>query len=287
MKKRGTAVYNLINLAVLFISAALFVYGYVLPGKLTELMDMEVIPVVILTVVIVHALKVCRLYLALYGSDIGSSVCMKLYCKVTPVSVVLPWKLGEFFRMYCLGNELGSILKGVVIILLDRFFDTMALVTMMLILWVMSGGILPVLVYGFLIFLALVVMIYLAFPGMYGVWKDYLLSSKATAHKLSLLKILDAANRIYSEIRTVLRGRGSLLYILSMLAWGAEIGSLYLLHGPDRVPADAVSRYLSAALGIGTSPELKRFVVFTILLLIFAYACIKLAETLMGKRSKK
>ncbi|MBR6258178.1 MAG: hypothetical protein IKR23_12535 [Lachnospiraceae bacterium] len=286
MKKKG-AVYNLINLAVLLASAVLFVYGYVLSGMLPSLMDAEVIPVVILTVVIVHTLKVCRLYLALYGSDMDRSVCMKLYCKVTPVSVVLPWKLGEFFRMYCFGTELGSILKGVVIILLDRFFDTMALVTMILLLWMIGGGVLPALVYGFLIFLALVLLIYFAFPGMYGVWKDYLLSSRATEHKLSLLKLLDAAYRIYSEIRTVLHGRGSLLYILSMLAWGAEIGSLYLMHGPEETPGDIVSRYLSAALGIGTSQELQRFVVITILLLIFAYAVLKVVEAAAGKRSKK
>ena len=287
MKKKNRLVYNLINLLVLVISALFFVYSYVLPGELPKLLDSDGLGIVIVTVLLVHTVKAIRLYLALYGTDISRSACMKLYCKVTPVSVVLPWKLGEFFRIYCCGSELKSLLKGVVIILLDRFFDTIALVTMMLFLWLLWGGALPMLVYGFLVFLALVVLVYLGFPGMHEVWKKYLLSSKATAHKLQLLKLLDAASRIYKEIRGVLHGRGSLLYILSILAWGAEIGSLYLLRSPGEDPGETVSAYLSAAMGIGTSVELQRFVIFTILLLICAYALIKLIETATAKRSDK
>ena len=287
MKKKNRLIYNLINLLVLVISALFFVYSYVLPGELPKLLNSEGLGIVIVTVLLVHTVKAIRLYLALYGTDISRSACMKLYCKVTPVSVVLPWKLGEFFRIYCCGSELKSLLKGVVIILLDRFFDTIALVTMMLFLWLLWGGSLPMLVYGFLVFLALVVLVYLGFPGMHEVWKKYLLSSKATVHKLQLLKLLDAASRIYKEIRGVLHGRGSLLYILSILAWGTEIGSLYLLRSPGEDPGETVSAYLSAAMGIGTSVELQRFVIFTILLLICAYALIKLIETATVKRSDK
>ena len=287
MRKKNRLIYNLINLLVLVISALFFVYSYVLPGELPKLLNSEGLGIVIVTVLLVHTVKAIRLYLALYGTDISRSACMKLYCKVTPVSVVLPWKLGEFFRIYCCGSELKSLLKGVVIILLDRFFDTIALVTMMLFLWLLWGGSLPMLVYGFLVFLALVVLVYLGFPGMHEVWKKYLLSSKATAHKLQLLKLLDAASRIYKEIRGVLHGRGSLLYILSILAWGTEIGSLYLLRSPGEDPGETVSAYLSAAMGIGTSVELQRFVIFTILLLICAYALIKLIETATAKRSDK
>ena len=85
----------------------------------------------------------------------------------------------------------------------------------------------------------------------------------------------------------MLHGRGSLLYILSILAWGVEIGSLYLFNGPEEDPGGTVSRYLTAAMGVGTSAELQRFVVFTILLLICAYVIIKAVETAVGKRSGK
>ena len=287
MKKKNRLVYNLVNLLVLGLTVVLFVHDYVLPGTLPALLAPEGMPVLILTVLLVHAVKAIRLYLALYRLDMSRSVCMKLYAKVTPVSVVLPWKLGEFFRIYCCGAELKSYLKGVVIIVLDRFFDTVALVTMILLVWLIGGGSLPPLIYALLIFLGLVLLLYFAFPGMYEVWKHYLLSSKATAHKLSMLKLLDGTFRIYREIKGVLHGRGSMLYILSVLAWGVEIGSLALLHGAEGHLGETVSCYLSAALGMGDSAELKRFVVFTILLLILAYIVIKLAETLAGKRSKK
>lgn len=287
MKKRKGLAYNLINLCVLGLTLFLFVNAYVLPGAFAAFFDPERIPVLILTVLLVHAVKALRLYLALYGLDMSRSACMKLYCKVTPVSVVLPWKLGEFFRIYCCGAELGSFLKGIVIILLDRVFDTVALVTMILLVWLFSGGVLPPLIYALLIFLGLVLLMYFAFPGMHEVWKHYLLSSKATANKLAMLKFLDGTFRVYREIKGVLHGRGCLLYILSVLAWAAEIGSLVLLQGAKGSIGETVSRYLSAALGMGDSPELKRFVVFTILLLILAYILIKLAEMAAVKRSKR
>ena len=279
--------YNLINILVLGFSAGWFVVSYVLPGELPVLAEPARIPVVILTVLLVHMVKAGRLYLALYGLDMKRGVCMKLYCKVTPVSVVLPWKLGEFFRIYCCGAELGSFLKGGVIILLDRFFDTVALVTMVLLLWIVSGGTVPALVYVLLVFLGLVLFLYLAFPGMHEVWKKNLLSAKATPHRLSMLKFLDTLGRVHGEIRAVLGGRGILLYILSMIAWGVEIGSLALLQGADGAPGERVSRYLSAALGMEDSVELKRFVVFTILLLIFVYGIIKLAELARSSRREE
>ena len=136
MKAGHKGIYNLINILVLGFSAGWFIVSYVLPGELPALAEPARLPVVLLTVILVHMVKAGRLYLALYGLDMKRGVCMKLYCKVTPVSVVLPWKLGEFFRIYCCGAELGSFLKGGVIILLDRFFDTVALVTMIVLLWI-------------------------------------------------------------------------------------------------------------------------------------------------------
>ena len=285
MKKGGRTVYNLINILVLGISAAWFVYSFVLPGELGALAEPGHIPVVVLTVILVHAVKAMRLYLALYGLDLKRGACLKLYCKVTPVSVVLPWKLGEFFRIYCCGAELGSWLKGGVIILLDRFFDTMALVTTILILCFFTGGTLSPLVYGLLVFLGLVFFLYLAFPGMHEVWKKNLLSAKATPHRLSMLKLLDTLGRVHGEIRTVLGGRGILLYILSMVAWGVEIGSLAFLQKGAGTAGERVLQYLSAAMGMEDSVEMKRFVVFTILLLIFVYCVIKAVG--LAHREKK
>ncbi|MBR3525539.1 MAG: hypothetical protein IKO11_06795 [Lachnospiraceae bacterium] len=284
MKAGRKGIYNLINILVLGVSAGWFIAGYVLPAELPALAEPIRIPVVVLTVVLVHMVKAGRLYLALYGLDMKHGACMKLYCKVTPVSVVLPWKLGEFFRIYCCGAELGSFLKGGVIILLDRFFDTMALVTMIVLLWLFSGGWIPPLAYVLLAFLGLVFFLYLAFPGMHEVWKKNLLSAKATPHRLSMLKLLDTLGRVHGEIRTVLGGRGILLYLLSMAAWGVEIGSLAFLQGPEESIGARVARYLYAAVGMEDSVELKRFVVFTIVLLIFAYGIIKLAELIAASR---
>ena len=76
----------------------------------------------------------------LYDIQLGLKVCLSTYCKVTPVSIILPFKMGELYRMYCYGRQSGIVLRSVVIILLDRFMDTAALVTVITLIWIFDGG---------------------------------------------------------------------------------------------------------------------------------------------------
>jgi len=76
----------------------------------------------------VHILKAFRLWFALYGHGIPFSEYMIQYCKAVPVSVVLPCKLGDLLRAYCFGHLIHNYLSGVLVVLLDRFCDTLALV---------------------------------------------------------------------------------------------------------------------------------------------------------------
>ncbi|MEE1291890.1 MAG: lysylphosphatidylglycerol synthase domain-containing protein, partial [Acutalibacteraceae bacterium] len=132
--------YRVVDILTLCIAIGVFLalYGNV-PALFAGVSVAQVL-VIILTALLVHVLKATRLFLALYGQKISISEHLALYCKVTPVSMVLPYKVGEFYRMYAYGTHLKSGLKGIVIILLDRFMDTAALVTMILIAGFFYGG---------------------------------------------------------------------------------------------------------------------------------------------------
>ena len=128
--------YNIINVVVLLITMLFFIYNCRdLPEIFAE-KDLTSVFLLGITVILVHVIKAGRLYLALYGSEIAFITYLNTYCKVTPVSIMLPFKLGELFRMYCYGQLLGNNLKGVVIILFDRFMDTTALMTAILLVWI-------------------------------------------------------------------------------------------------------------------------------------------------------
>lgn len=241
------------------------------------------------TVVLVHGIKAARLYLILYGSEITPDVYLKTYCMVSPVSVVVPFKLGEFFRIYCYGRQIGDLLKGAVIILLDRFMDTGALVTVIMLVWIFyGGGDTTALAYILLFFMIIVMLLYFVFPGVSRFWKQYLLRARASRNRLRILKILEAFNTVYEEIDGVTKGRGTILYVMSLAAWAVEIGSLALADRADGNGklGSVVSGYLSSAMGDGQSVQLRQFVFVSVTVLILARIMMWIRELFSGKKEK-
>ncbi len=284
--KKSKLVYYCINIIVLIITGILFFLDYrnvdEIFGNVTWFSGM----ILIATVVIVHLIKAFRLYLILYGADMGFKEYMKIYCKTTPVSVLFPLKTGEFFRMYCHGKKQGNLLKGAVIILLDRFMDTIALVTTILAIWLMNGGQVTGVVYLLIVFLAFALLMYFAFPGMYKFWKKHIMCARATKNKLAVLKLLDMFHLIYKEIASVSKGRGILLYSLSIVAWGVEIGSIAIIHGirGDGKLTQAISEYLMSAMSQNQSRELRQFVFASVILMVCIYMFIKIIDFIEGRR---
>lgn len=280
--------YNIINAVVILSTILCFGYEYKNIGLLFQSETVIRMLIVFVTAIIVHAVKAGRLYLALYGSDVTISAYLKTYCKVTPVGLVFPYKLGEFFRMYCYGKQMGNVLKGIIIVLLDRFMDTMALVTMIfLICFVEKGSILPF-TYVLLLFLIFAILAYYVFPGVYDFWKKLFLRAKATEKRLAVLKILDTLNKIYQEIKGVSKGRGIILYILSLVAWMVEMGSIALLNqlSGEKDLNQMISEYLTSALSGEKNMNLMRFIFISVVLLIGTYIVIKLREITARKENK-
>lgn len=285
MKKRAY-LYNLINIIVLLLAVFSFCINYCVQSVFNKSQIVYVL-VIGITVVIVHFFKAIRLYFALYESNIAFSKYLKIYCKVTPISMLYPFKIGEFFRMYCYGVQTGNVLKGIVTVILDRFMDTIALLTLILLLFVIYGGVITTLVYVLLGFTAAAVIVFWIFPGSHKYWIKYLLKANATPRKIKAIKFLDALNYVYDEVASVTKGRGIILYILSLIAWAVEIGSVVILHmlkGDDNNLSMKISKYLSSALSSTQSEELKQFIFISVILMMFMYVLVKLIELALKER---
>lgn len=278
--------YNFINIAVILIATFLFISNNIGLNALFEGRDIWKIGLLVLTVCLVHMIKSGRFYLELYGSGIDMSTYIKIYCKVTPVSIIFPYKLGEFFRMYCYGRQLENFLKGIVIVLLDRFMDTIALITMLLLLLIFNGGEMTGFVYVLLIFLILVLLIYFLFPEVYKFWKKYMLRARATERKLHILKMFEILNTIYQEITNVSKGRGIVLYFMSLVAWAVEIGGIVLLNGMfhEKKLSHITIEYLSSAMGLAQSVELKQVVFVGVVVMFGFYILIKFREMMAKEK---
>ena len=286
--KKGI-LYKIINLIVIVAAAAFFVYEYKGYKSIQDLFGPEylkVIGIIIVAVLLVHAIKLFRLYLTLYGEDITFVECAKTYCKVTPVSMIFPFKIGELFRMYCYSVAISKKLKGIVVILLDRFMDTLALVVTIVIMLVFKSEKVPTMVYLLLLFLVILLVAFIVFPKMHKVWKQYILKEKATENKIRFLHFLDFCKRIYLEIAELVKSRGIILFVLSMIAWGIEIGcATILIKMFSTGKKSSISEYLTSALSGNQTTELKEFVVVSVAVLIIGYIVMKLCSLVW--RNKK
>ncbi len=193
-------------------------------------LDIATLILTLIAVVVVQFIKAMRLYIALYGNNISSSDYIVTYCKAAPITVIFPFKLGELYRIYCFGRLLSNWLKALVIILLDRFFDSLALITTILFFQVSNKGSFSPLIFILFLFLFIVAFVFVSFPRIYGFWSNYILCLKATPNRLKILSILDKFKKIYCEIDNVVKGRGMILLILSFAAWIIEIGLLLIMN---------------------------------------------------------
>lgn len=242
----------------------------------------------ILTVILVHSIKAWRLYFLLYGKNISFFEYMKQYCKVIPVSMILPLKLGELFRMYCYGYQIENYFDGIMVILIERFADTLGLVSMILIMSVAKDSYFSFIFYILLFFLLMVLIIYLVFPGMYLYWKHDLLKARASKRKNQLLYLLQKIYYAYLELSKLIKGKFSILYLLSLIAWAVEISGLLVCYKLIQKTEYTVfiSNYLISALLGRESDPLKKFIFISILLLFLFYFVICGIERVYKERGK-
>lgn len=269
--------YLWINTAVLFLTFALIACQAQMEYKKLPI-DMDLFwggehIVLFCTVVLVQVVKGCRLYFELYEKRMPKGLFIRQYCKVVPVSMILPGKLGDFFRAYCYGYHLGDYIAGMSVIVLDRFVDTLGLLTVMLALFTMYNSLPQKLCIFLFFFLLMLLAIYTTFPGMRRYWCHYLLVQPASDKNLNRLRLVKRMQKAYSELQRIVHGKFLIIYLLSLLAWSIEIGSLavcckYLTGESVHHVTEA---YLSSAISGDPSRHLLEFIGVSVLVLLFMY----------------
>lgn len=145
-------IYKFINIITLILAIFIFIILYGMESTIFEGFTMSILIILFLTAVIVHSMKAVRLYFELYERRMSFEIFIRQYCKVIPVSMILPFKIGDSFRAYCYGYYLKSYMTGIAAIILDRFVDTVALVTTLAIFSFAFGFRLPKMFYALLFF---------------------------------------------------------------------------------------------------------------------------------------
>lgn len=229
--------------------------------------------ILLAAVVLVQIIKGIRLYFELYEKKMPKGLFLRQYCKVVPVSMILPGKSGDLFRAYCFGYHIRDYMAGLSVIILDRFVDTLGLVTVMLALFLMYNAVAQQLLVLLLFVLLMLLAIYTAFPGMSRYWRHYLLVQPASGRTLKRLRLLERMQRAYLELQQVIHGKFLVVYLLSLFAWSIEIGSLavYCKCLTGESVRQAAELYLGSAVSGKPSAYLWNFIGASVLLLLIIY----------------
>ena len=179
--------------------------------------------------VIVHITKLIRLYLIVIDEKIPFLRFLFLYCLTTLVNLIVPYKLGEFFRIGVFCKATKSIRIGFLSVLLDRFFDTVALVLILLPSELLKKQEVSDSTLLLAAFVVVSVFAYVAFSSFYTYLNRYLIMNRQSKGALGSLKILEWMRLCYEYVKRLIHGRYALLVICSFVAWLLECAILYLL----------------------------------------------------------
>jgi|GEM_PF-759144 len=223
--KNKSFIYYFIN-AVIIICAVYFLYTKYFAGMLDEIGtgggSVALLLGVTALIAVIYILKAFRLYIIFLDSRISGIRFLEVYLKTMPVSLAFPLKSGELFKMYCFAVETGSLRLGILGILVERFFDTIPLLVLLILFTMISGGtVIPIVIItsGFLI---LISALYFSFPSIYSYMNKYCMINIKSEKAVGLLKLLEGVKSLYDILKVLIKDRVALLLIISSFTWLSE-----------------------------------------------------------------
>ena len=188
------------------------------------------IPLLLAGFILVHTAKMLRLYLVLMEHKIGFGRFVLLYLKTTLVNLIIPLKLGELYRIFCISRETKHWQVGVLSILVDRFFDTLALCIILLPLDIFVFGKISFITLLFIGIMALIVICYVSILPTFQYLNKYIIRQKSSARAMAALKGLDVVKVWYDFTQNLISGRFALILLFSFAGWLFEIGTIKLSY---------------------------------------------------------
>lgn len=237
------------------------------------------LPLIVLGIIIVHSAKMMRLYFVLMEQKIGFGRFLLLYGKTTVVNLIIPFKIGELFRIYSISKETKVWQVGILSVLADRFFDLAALLFVLLPFDIIIGKNFTTITGVFLIGTLVVLALYQIFKPTYEYLNQYIICHKSSRRSMWVLKALNVMHEWYRFLEKLIKGRFALILIASIIGWLVEVVVLKVLALYLTVSFDIqdFSAYVQTVLFAGQSTLARTYVMMSALVLaiftIILYIC--------------
>lgn len=180
-----------------------------------------------------HIARIIRLYAILVQNRSGFKHFIYIYLITSWVNLIIPFKLGELFRVSEFAKFSESLKKSIVSIWIERFLDSIILCITILSVFIFNKGsiqFLPlVLIVG--LFISFSLLFFFEFPYTYKYLNAFLIKKVTTEKGIYLLGIVKFFKTIHENARLLIRGKASILLFLTILVWMLELLSIAVLFG--------------------------------------------------------
>lgn len=179
---------------------------------------------------LVHVIKMMRMYLVVMDQKVSFDRYVPAYLRTTLVNLIIPYKLGELYRIGVFYRISGGFKTGFFSVLIDRFFDTLALVMILLPYQMFISRNITTPTILLTVFEVAVLLAYRIFPPSYDFLNRYIITSKESKRSMMALSALEQINGWYEYSRGLVAGRYGILMLFSLAAWVLEIAVLAIFN---------------------------------------------------------
>lgn len=174
----------------------------------------------------VHLIKLMRLYLIVMDQKVSFDRFVPAYLRTTLVNLLIPYKLGEIYRIGVFTRISGGFKTGFFSVLIDRFFDTLALVLILLPYQLLIAGRVTIPTILLAAFVVIVLVSYRVFPPSYEFLNRYIITQRESKRSMLALAALERVSGYHGYARDLVTGRYGILFLFSLAAWIIEIAVL-------------------------------------------------------------
>jgi hypothetical protein len=187
---------------------------------------------------IAHCLRAVRLALLTASAfDVSARTTFLLHLFTAPVALVLPFKLGEVFRLQQLIMVTGRPVGSLIVLLLDRVLDAVILLPIFLYIVATDESRASAGQLGLVALLSLVLICagaaFLAAPEASRTVQQYIFLRHRRPRARLVLGWLSAIGDVLDRSVRSLRTNLAVLIALSLAIWSLEVGATFILLGVE------------------------------------------------------
>lgn len=278
MKESENVIYKITEICFILFAIIFFIAtnNFSISIKLNQLIG------AIIFILVIHIFKFIKTYFILLEENLPLSKILSIYLKTTFVTIILPFKLGEIFKAYSYGHEMKNYLKGIIFVLVDKFFDAIIIFSILMGYSLITFSKMSILGWLLFVFILVFLIIYYSFPNTYNYLNKYFINKKQNKRNIIILEILEILNDIYVKAKEMISGRSLILFIITFIYWFCEM--LYILFISGVQNLKYVIDYINDSF-LGITNSTYNIYVYACLI-IFIAIFIMLSVVKLNKRSE-